>query len=109
MTARRKTVRRKSSHLTLVQTLPTRPSLQRRVLRMLPRPGIMIACSLALFAIGAIYAIWPADASRLQRSPQPTQAASPASITAKSPDTETAKREHQLASTQQHVLMARVY
>jgi hypothetical protein len=109
MTARRKTARRKSSHLALVQTLPTRPSLQRRVLRMLPRPRIMIACSLALFAIGAIYATWPAGASRLHHSPQPTQAASPASVTAKSRDAETAKREHQLASTQQHVLMARVY
>jgi hypothetical protein len=113
MTARRiKTARRKPSHLRLVQTLPTRPSLPRRLLRMLPtmlpRTGIMIACSLALLAIGAIYAAWPSGSSNLHRSPQATLPAS-AAATSHDADTAHAQRARQLASTQQHVLMARVY
>jgi hypothetical protein len=109
MTTRRtKTARRKPSHLTLVQTLPTRPPLHCRLLRMLSGTGVMIACSLALLAIGAIYAAWPSGSSDLHRSPQATLPAS-AAATSHDADTAHAQRVRQLASTQQHVLMARVY
>jgi|GEM_PF-6816649 len=82
-------------HSPLARTLQTRPPLHKRIARTLRRSGIALACGIAVMAtVGAGVSAHHAA----QREAQVAAAKA-----------EGKKRAQQLASTQQRLLMARVY
>jgi len=89
---RRHAFRHPSSPQPLARVLPTQAPLYRRLLRKLPRAGVAAACALALLGIAVIYVT--------DSAPQPRTTA---------PGDAKVQRTQQLASTQPHVWMARVY
>jgi hypothetical protein len=93
--------RRRASHLALVQTHPTRPSLQVRMRRALSASRAVVACGLALAALVTIYVMRPQEPQRAAKGAVPPQNAAR--------EGKPAVSTQKLASTQSHLLMARVY
>jgi hypothetical protein len=93
--------RRRASHLALVQTHPTRPSLPVRMRRALSVSRAVVACGLALAGLVTIYVMRSHEPQRaVKGTVQPRDAAR---------EGKPAESTQKLASTQPHVLMARVY